>query len=137
MFINFFSFCHFHHFALNCLSLCFVTFFTFCTVWVFQKRVGKVNLNWLEVFLIFFLLNFGFFIRLSSWNYFFYPDLILRVVGSLSYSKLTRVLFFIVVFFKGFFLFSYLISSYWVLNFTILFYFFRVFLISYPNLYFI
>jgi hypothetical protein len=73
-------------------------FFTFLTVWVFQERFGKVNLDWLKVFFLIFLSNFDFFIRSSSW--FFYLDFISRVLNSSSYLELIWILFFSIVFFE-------------------------------------
>jgi hypothetical protein len=81
------------------LELCH--FFASLSVLLFREQVGKANLDWLRGFWHFF--NLGFFYYVILLKLFFYLDLILRVIGSSNYFKLTRVFFFKVVCFEVFF----------------------------------
>jgi len=64
-------FFQFYYFALS-YSPWTLLFFTSLTIWLFWEQVGKIKPDWLRGFLMFFLLNFGFFTRSSFWNSFFF-----------------------------------------------------------------
>jgi hypothetical protein len=97
-------FFQFHHFAINYWPLSFVVFLLFFMFGYSESGLIKLTRVGFGFFWCFFFnWTLVFFARSSFWCSFFYPDLISRVVSSLSYPKLTRDFFFDIIFLWCFF----------------------------------